>query len=113
MRYPFEDTKTGEPVTLEFPMGEAPGLLDTIEHEGRELVRVSQHVELAFQRSLSDEPGGKMIPPSQPINWPYAKQHDKQGRPVFTSHRECHEAVKRAQADGEYVHAYDSQWGKN
>ncbi len=113
MLYAFDDVKTGERHVLEFDHTKVPVLFARIKRKGRLLERVAALGEIYVQRDLSNGSGGALHSTSLPTNWPYAKQHDKAGHPVFETHREAHEAVARAKDDGEYIHAYDSQWGRN
>ncbi len=113
MLYAFEDVKTRERVVLEFDHQNVPVLFARIKRKGRTLERVAALPEISVQRDLTNGAGGALHSSSLPLNWPYAKQHDKQGHPVFETHREAHEAVARAKDDGEHIHAYDSEWGKN
>lgn len=46
---------------------------------------------------------GVLISQSLPLRWPYAKQHDAKGRPVFTSFRQQKEALAAAHSDGEPI----------
>jgi len=60
------------------------------------------HMEPVPSGGASKEKG-VLISQSLPLRWPYAKQHDKQGRPVFTSFRQQKEALAAAQSDGEPI----------
>jgi len=107
--YLYQDVETGERFTLERSMSEAP---DTkLEMEGRTLRRV--YAAPIVQKPKYDN-GDQKYPDGSPIgdrglgrNWPFARNHDKKGRPLFANKSERDEAHSRANHAGELLSAAD------
>lgn len=103
MRYEYEHKDSGDRITIEADMENAPDF--TIERDGRTWVRVYNFTAGKKDRKkIAREVTGERIGnKSLPRNWPFAKKHDSMGRPVFDTKGERDEAHARAAAAGELL----------
>lgn len=89
MIYDFEDTKTGELIGINYPMGKAPGIGRTIKNGGRVLRRVPSAPRVQDNTK-------EFVSTSLPRWYPGAKRHTKEGKPIFTSKVAVKEALSWA-----------------
>lgn len=85
MIYEFEDTQTGERVDLDFPIGKAPGLGETVVRDGRTLVRVCSIPAFSMMGAKPFKPHvsntQERWDPAAPAG------HDSEGRAIIDSRK--------------------------
>lgn len=108
--YLYQDRETGEQFTLQGSMLNPPAT--SLELEGRQLRRIWGK-ETSVSVPEYDN-GGLKYPDGKPIgdrglgrNWPFAKNYDKKGRPLFANKAERAEAHARAQHAGDLLTSAD------
>lgn len=100
--YDFQDTKTGEHVTMVLPMSEVPSIGEVRVYAGRELKRL-------FSSGVRTQAHGFEPYASEiPQRWhPKAQRYDGEGRPVFNSRQEVHDFAGKCSDDPKEPHSFD------
>lgn len=102
MIYLFQDQKTEEVVEIDFPMGKAPKIGSTIDHDGKTLIRIPVMPEAKVA------PTAKFVSHSLPRWWPHAKDHEPgTGKPRFDSIHQVRESVARSKDTKSDMVVYD------
>lgn len=108
MIYEFVDVDTDERVELNLPIGKAH-MFGTVQRlAGRNLRREMSLPKFLIEKDLH------FVSDQLPKNWPFAKQHDAEGRARFDSVAEVRECLAHAQDHGEQILYNDAldDWGK-
>ena len=99
--YEFQDVETGQCSEVYLPMAQAPEIGSETVISGRKLRRLVSHIEPAAKKTV------EFRSVQLPNNWPYARRHDENGRPYFSSRREVEESVQRSKDTSADTMVYD------
>ncbi len=89
MIYDFEDTKTGDLIGINYPMGKAPAIGRTVRYQGRVVRRVPSAPRVQDNTR-------EFVSQSLPRWYKGAKRHTKDGKPIFTNKAQVADTVSWA-----------------